>query len=1537
VRRANKLGTPGVIFEAQGSPRAFLNIDFTSYMVRFSRFFTLLSAATFSLAAWGQTPDYVEMMQDHSINFYDVVDAFNSHWEGQSVEKGRGWKQFKRWEAFMEPRVFPSGTRPVPQSLYQGYLAGAQGTATSSVGGLGNWSIVGPFDGNSLNGIGRVNVIAFHPTQANTLFAGAPAGGLWKSTDDGLTWSTNTDLLPNLGVSAILIDPTNPLIMYIGTGDRDAGDTYSLGVMKSTDGGLTWNPTGLSFNLTQSARIVGMAMHKDSTHHLVAATRNGILRSLDGGATWTTEAGGTFGCLVQVPGTNKLFAGTSSNGRIWMSTDFGDTWTMLTNGLPTSAGRVELATTTADTNYVYALYGANNNGLYGVYRTTNGGTSWTQRHGASPNLLDWSTNGSGSGGQAWYDLAIAVSPLDKDVVLTGGVNVWRSNNGGSSFALSGHWYGGGGASFVHADHHWMIFKPGTNAVYAGCDGGVYKSASSGMNNSWVSRNIGLSITQYYKIGTTEADTTLTIAGAQDNGTHLNDNGWDKVGGGDGMDCAISAADGNTMYRSIYYGDFDKSTNGGITFNAPFNLPPSGTGNWVTPFLASRINSNTLYAGFTKLWKSTNAGGTFSATSTNNIQGASNIDCIAEALSNPNVLYVGIDERLFQSTDGGQTWTWISSNIGSSSVITGIAVDPLDENHVWISKSGYYAGTKVYETFNAGGAWYNRSGSLPNIPANCIAIQPSSNGLVYVGTDLGVYYRDASMSDWVPFMQGLPNTIVNDIEILSNAGKIRIGTYGRGVWESPLATFFQERPEADFSTSHQALCSTSDTVTLTDASSNYPTAWSWTIYPQTFTYVNGSSSSDSDPQVVFTANGRYTVQLVASNAYGSDTLTRISYIHVGGIQVPAGEQFDDHPLDGRWSTVNPDFGQGWNISTVGSQYVYSAVFEGFGYGSTGQKDDLISPPYLIDSVTTLVYDLAYRPLTGAASDTLNIYISSDCGNTWNLLRQYVETGNNSFATGSAITTAFVPSSSSDWNRDTIQLAGYSGQVRFKFEAISGNGNNIYLDWLLLLTPNVAAPVADFFSDTTTCVNKSTTIYFSGTGQGVSFSWSFPGGTPSTSTSYYPQVSYATAGVKNVSLTVTNNQGSATVSKTSYLSVASLSTPSVSISANTATACVGDTLTYTANPVNAGSNPVYTWKVNGQQRGGNSASIDLFTLNTGDSIRCVVTSSEDCAAPKKVSSNTVIANILPLPVVTAGTYSAVCVGGAPVNLSGTPVGGVFSGTGVSNGQFLPTTVGQGVYTITYTYMNANGCVNRATSTIQILAAPNVFLNFNVDEVCAADAPFAPSGGYPGGGTYLVDGVAATQIQPSTLTLGWHYLTYVYNNGTCTSERLDSFEIKAAPPVPTVQVFGGDSLYCPQAANGWTIQWLDANQNAISGATQPWYVPGAPGTFYARLKVGLGCFPTSNAVAVTSVDEVDMFALRLSPNPTQGWVDIETAAMPGESFTLRWTDASGAQLHEATYVGTGQVMRVRMDLQGWSNGVYFLERLGADHSSRQRVVKF
>ena len=496
------------------------------YKLVFLIFFILSS---FVKAQSPKERNWVDLMNDPKENFYDVVDAFEQYWNGKSIEKGRGWKQFKRWEAFMEPRVFPSGERNTSNYLFNAFNS-AEGISSQTYSpGIGDWSLVGPTNGNSLNGIGRINAIAFHPTDNNIIFAGSPAGGLWKSTDDGSSWTTNTDLLPNLGVSAIVIDPDNSNTMYIGTGDRDGGDTYSIGVLKSIDGGQTWGATGLSFNVSQSYRVTGLIMHHDSSNFIIASTRAGIYKSIDAGDSWTVTQGGSFQCIVQIPGSNKIFAGTSSNGEIWMSTDFGSTWTKITNGLPSSGRRVELAVTPDDTNYVYAIYGAANNGLYGIYRTTDGGISWSQRHGASPNLLDWSTTGSGSGGQAWYDLTIAVSPQNKNVVLTGGVNIWRSNNGGSSFSLSGHWYGGGGVSFVHADHHCLIFRPGSNELYAGCDGGVYKSSNGGVNNSWVSRNQGLAITQYYKIGTTDSDPSLTIAGAQDNGTHLNDNGWNKVG------------------------------------------------------------------------------------------------------------------------------------------------------------------------------------------------------------------------------------------------------------------------------------------------------------------------------------------------------------------------------------------------------------------------------------------------------------------------------------------------------------------------------------------------------------------------------------------------------------------------------------------------------------------------------------------------------------------------------------------------------------------------------------------------------------------------------------------------------------------------------------------------------------------------------------------------------------------------------------------------------------------------------------------------
>ncbi|MGB0177183.1 MAG: WD40/YVTN/BNR-like repeat-containing protein, partial [Owenweeksia sp.] len=201
--------------------------------------------------ASAQNADWVDMMQDPNVNFYTVQKNFEQYWKDREIEKGKGWKQFKRWEAFMEPRVYPEGVRPNPSVLATEFQ---QLKAKQSSVNVGSWSPLGPFDGNALNGVGRINRVTLNPNNNQVIWVGTPAGGLWKSTDGGANWSTNTDLLPNLGVTDIDIDPLNTNVMYLATGDRDGSDTYSYGVLKSTDGGVSWDATGLSYSVTQQIR-----------------------------------------------------------------------------------------------------------------------------------------------------------------------------------------------------------------------------------------------------------------------------------------------------------------------------------------------------------------------------------------------------------------------------------------------------------------------------------------------------------------------------------------------------------------------------------------------------------------------------------------------------------------------------------------------------------------------------------------------------------------------------------------------------------------------------------------------------------------------------------------------------------------------------------------------------------------------------------------------------------------------------------------------------------------------------------------------------------------------------------------------------------------------------------------------------------------------------------------------------------------------------------------------------------------------------------
>jgi hypothetical protein len=283
---------------------------------------------------------WVEMMKNPNANFYETQAAFENYWAGKTIQKGKGYKSFKRWEHYMKPRVYPSGDVTLPSKNYTNYKQWESDLAAAGIpkSTNGNWSIIGPIGKPTGGGAGRLNFIRFDPTNSNTIWVGAPDGGLWKTTNGGTSWATNTDQLSTIGVSDVAIDPTNTQTMYLATGDSDGGDTYSIGLLKSTDGGNTWNTTGLTW-ATNLGRTIGRVLVNPSNPQIILVFSSaGIYRSTNGGSTFTTATGSfTTSDGEFKPGDpNTVYACGTSFKR---STDGGATWTAVTVPL-TGIGRL---------------------------------------------------------------------------------------------------------------------------------------------------------------------------------------------------------------------------------------------------------------------------------------------------------------------------------------------------------------------------------------------------------------------------------------------------------------------------------------------------------------------------------------------------------------------------------------------------------------------------------------------------------------------------------------------------------------------------------------------------------------------------------------------------------------------------------------------------------------------------------------------------------------------------------------------------------------------------------------------------------------------------------------------------------------------------------------------------------------------------------------------------------------------------------------------------------------------------------------------
>lgn len=768
--------------------------------------FSLLLAGCISLASAQENPFGFKTYEQEQIN------------NNRSNEDTPNW--LKRWENFQVQRLKANGELINDQELYQTLQETQQNY--SRVANNVSWYPGGPSHdyGDQAESykniqVGRVNTIAFDPYNKNTYYVGVAQGGIWKTTNDAQSWIPLTDDLPTLRVSDIAVDPLQPDTLYaclgdyaylgvaLHTDDRKRHTHYGIGVYKSYDGGSNWSPTGLTFEQigADNSLMRRLFINPDNNQSLIAGGISGVWTSNDGGDSWTNVLDIQVSDFEQDPNNkNVLYVSNHYNGRlqtgepaIYKSTNFGQTWTKLNTSSifeATETARIEIDVAPSNSNYIYALAGDVDSDVYGIFRSTDGGTTWSTR------LKNSSHEGTNSfnniSGQTFYDLALLVDPQDEDRIYFGGLVIAESQDGGQSYEYVSD-YG----NTLHPDQHLFEYNPLDNKFYICNDGGLVRTDEIHDNYcEWQSLNNHMQTTSFYRLSVAQKHPEFVMAGAQDNNTHYGDTSrqdqWDIILGGDGMECIINP-DNDIFYASYQYGNVFRSEGNTQSWR---RINPNGeTGEWVTPYLLAPNDPNTVYGAWGDVYRSTNKGDSWTQlTNFSNMNGASNPSPASALAVNKNGSKLYVAKRIYhsyneptslhRSHDSGSSWEDITFPNMEDLYITYLSCSE-DGNTLWVSLGGFEDGEKIYRSDDGGDLWQNVSLNLPNLPVNCIITDHrSSENLVYVGTDRGVYYKTDTIQEWVAYGQNLPNVIVGELELNEQSNKLYAATFGRGIWIAP---------------------------------------------------------------------------------------------------------------------------------------------------------------------------------------------------------------------------------------------------------------------------------------------------------------------------------------------------------------------------------------------------------------------------------------------------------------------------------------------------------------------------------------------------------------------------------------------------------------------------------------------------------------------------------------------------------------------------------------------------------------------------------
>ena len=736
----------------------------------------------FANVTQNQTGFANQSAQLQSPKLSDIENAFDIYWKDKDyTKKGSGYKPFKRWVNHWQDYLQVDGTIAPPALLWRAWERKQHEEAQLTPFGVPdnnviNWTNPGPAvvtnSSISISGQGRINTVIKDPGNPQTLYVGAPAGGIWKSTDDGVNWIPLSDHLPQIGVSGIAIDPSDSNIIYIATGDDDAGDSYSIGVMKSTDAGQTWNTTGLDYLYTNNKTTNEIFIDPTNNNHIWVASTDGLQKSEDGGDTWAIKQDGNivdFRLHTNYDNNSIIYAvGYNNNeSKFYRSEDKGETFSEISS-IPTDSNRIILETTPAAPDKVYVLSAYDNgdgtyegrNSFQGVYISNDAGLNFFKT-AESDDIF--------RSGQSWYDMALTVSDTDPNILFVGVLDIWRSTDGGDNFTQINSWSQRTN-SFTHADIHFMRYFDGT--LYAGTDGGIYRSEDDGINFEDLSST--LSIAQIYTVSTSRPDSSKLASGLQDcGGFALSGSNWNSYHGGDGMGTAVDPFEENTFYGMTQYGgNLYRTTTGGDGGWSSREFIASGPvkGEWVTPLEFAK--SGDLYAGFDQLYVLN--GGLWKQLSNHDF--GHNLRLLKIDPINNNIIYVSTEYNVYKSSDGGITFTSI---LETDYYVRDIEVHKTNNNQVWVLSSG-----TVYTSTDQGQSFISETTGLEW--ARTISHQQySPDDSLYLGTILGVYYTDKEISGWHSISSSLPNVKVSDMEINPNDNILTVSTYGRGIWQTPI--------------------------------------------------------------------------------------------------------------------------------------------------------------------------------------------------------------------------------------------------------------------------------------------------------------------------------------------------------------------------------------------------------------------------------------------------------------------------------------------------------------------------------------------------------------------------------------------------------------------------------------------------------------------------------------------------------------------------------------------------------------------------------